>query len=329
MRQAAKKFSSVIVILVMIGAAAAAYTKYYYDAAGPLAEPSNVIFKKGMGFQAIVDHMAEKGVIRHPLLFKAIAAVTGDGRKFKAGEYAFPAGISPRLAMEMVASGEVVVHKITIPEGLTVPEIMALLQQEAVLEGAAPQGIKEGALLPETYHFTYGDTRQQVVAWMQAAMQQLLAEVWPKRKVNLPVRTVEEALVLASIVEKETGVASERPRVAAVFVNRLKLGMKLQSDPTVAYGVEKDKGPLKQALTLKDLQYDSPYNTYMYAGLPPAPIANPGRASIEAVLNPPETKELYFVATGTGGHNFSETLSQHNAYVQQYRKVLSGQKKGK
>lgn len=327
MPQAVKKVSSLLILLLFLGAATGIYTKYYYESAGPLPEPTNIIFRKGMGFQAIVDHMAEKGVIRHPLLFKVIAAATGDGRRFKAGEYAFSAGISPRLVMDMIAGGQVVVHKITIPEGLTAQEIKELLAKEPVLEGGVPDGLKEGFLLPETYHYTYGDSRQLIAQRMQASMQALLAELWPKRKANLPIRTVEEAVVLASIVEKETGVKSERPRVAAVFINRLNRGMKLQSDPTVAYGVEKDKGPLKGDLTSADLKYDSRYNTYMYEGLPPAPIANPGRASIEAVLNPPETKELYFVATGTGGHNFSETLAQHNAFVQQYRKTLKEQKK--
>ncbi len=327
MRIAGKKIFSIFIILSIIGASVVFYTGYYYSAAGPLSEPSNVFFKKGMGFRAIVDHMAEKGVIRHPWLFKAIAAATGDGRKFKAGEYAFTAGISPRLVMDMIAEGRVVVHKITVPEGLTVPQIKELLSKERMLEGGVPEGLKEGFLLPETYHFTYGDSRQLIIERMQASMQAVLTELWPKRKANLPIRTVEEAVILASIVEKETGVADERPRVAAVFINRLNKGMKLQSDPTVAYGVEKEKGPLKRALTLKDLQHNSPYNTYVVAGLPPAPIANPGRAAIAAVLNPPDTKEFYFVATGNGGHHFSETLAQHNAFVKQYRKVLSEQKK--
>lgn len=315
-----------IILLGCIAIATGIYTKYYYDSPGPLAESSNIIFKKGMGFQAIVDHMAEKGVIRHPLLFKVIAAASGDARKFKAGEYAFSAGISPRLVMDMIAEGQVVVHKITIPEGLTVQQVAALLCQQDILEGSFPEGLKEGRLLPETYHFTHGDSRQLIVERMQASMQAVLTELWPKRKEGLPIKTMEEAVTLASIVEKETGVDNERGRVAAVFINRLNKGMALQTDPTVIYAIEKDKGPLARPLLGKDLQYDSPYNTYKYPGLPPGPIANPGRAAIEAVLNPPDTKELYFVATGNGGHHFSETLAQHNNFVRQYRAVLKEKK---
>lgn len=299
-------------------------TFFYYRSPGPLNQPTTLIFEKGTGFTEIVSQMADAGVIRFPLLFKAVAVLQGDARKFKAGEYKFTAAISPKLVMDMVAEGRVVVHKITIPEGLRSAEILAFLDKQELLEGEVRQQIAEGSLLPQTYHFNRGDSRQSIIVRMQEAMQKMREEVWPKRQKDLPIKTIDEAVVLASIVEKETGLDAERPRVAAVFINRLNIGMMLQSDPTVIYAVEKDKGPLNRPLYRKDLKYDSPYNTYKYGGIPPGPIANPGRAALEAVLNPPKTKELYFVATGTGGHNFSTNLKQHNEYVRQYRAVMKG-----
>jgi UPF0755 protein len=295
---------------------------YYYQAPGPLSEPKTVLFKRGMGFEAIVDHMAEEGVLRYPLLFKGIAVIVGDARKFKAGEYAFSATITPKLVMDMIAEGRVVVHKITVPEGFTVREVLALLDKEELLEGQIKGEVPEGSLLPQTYHFSYGDERAMMIERMRTGMRQNLEELWKSRKEGLPLKTPQEALTLASIVEKETGVPSERGRVAAVFINRLRKGIKLQSDPTVVYGIEREKGPMGRSLTLTDLRTPTPYNTYTIDALPPAPIANPGRASLEAVLNPPDTQELYFVATGTGGHNFASTLAQHNANVAAYRKKL-------
>ncbi|MDE3059983.1 MAG: endolytic transglycosylase MltG [Pseudomonadota bacterium] len=297
---------------------------YYYNAPGPLVQDTTLIFKHGEGFRAVTDDMAAAGVIERPLMFKALAVLTGEAPRFKAGEYHFSAAVTPRQAMGMLAEGRVVVHKITIPEGLNVREALSLLAQEPALEGSLPENIPEGSLLPETYHFTYGDKRQDIVDRMQAGMASLLASLWQKRKPGLPFANPEQALTLASIVEKETGLDSERGRVAAVFINRLKRGMKLQSDPTVAYGMERQAGrKLDRTLTLDDLHQDTPYNTYVIPGLPPGPIANPGRAALEATLNPPDTNDLYFVATGAGGHNFSSTLQGHNKNVQQYRETVT------
>lgn len=321
-----RRFAHIVLLTTALLLSAFLFVYYYYQSAGPLAEPKTVMFKKGMGFEAIVDHMADEDVIRLPLLFKAIAVIVGDARKFKAGEYEFSAAISPKLVMDMIAEGRVVVHKITIPEGLTVNQAVELLNGQSLLEGNVVGSIKEGSLLPQTYHYTYGDTRQQLILRMQAAMDSTLDELWATHADDLPVKSREEAVVLASIVEKETGIAEERGRVAAVFVNRLKKGMKLQSDPTVIYALEKENGKLDHPLTRADLALDSPYNTYKYEGLPPAPIANPGRDALAAVLNPPKTNDLYFVATGNGGHNFSETLKQHNANVQSYHTQLKAKK---
>ena len=192
-----------------------------------------------------------------------------------------------------------------------VREVLTLLKEEPLLEGEVSGDIPEGSLLPQTYHFTYGDQRSTLIDRMRSGMTQTMGELWDKRKPGLPFETQQQALTLASIVEKETGIDSERPRVAAVFINRLRKGMRLQTDPTVAYGLEKT-GAASHTLTLADLRTPTPYNTYLIDGLPPTPIANPGRAAIEAVLNPADTNDLYFVATGTGGHNFSATLEQHN-----------------
>ncbi len=300
----------------------AMYAWDYYESPGPLAQETTVIFKRGTGFRPIVLRLEEQGVIEHPLIFKGMAALMGQGRRFKAGEYRFPEGASPRLIMEMLAEGRVVAHKLTVPEGLKVREVVELLKKEPSLEGEVPEGIKEGSLLPETYHFVYGDTRADLVARMQAEMNKTLNALWAARAEGLPLASPEQALVLASIVEKETNIEEERGRVAAVFINRLKKPMRLQSDPTTVYGLERQLGaPMSRPLTFDDLKSKTPYNTYVIDGLPPTPIANPGSASIAAVLNPPQTKDLYFVATGNGGHVFSETLKAHNQNVSAYRKV--------
>lgn len=322
-------FKYICILSVAFSFCVAAYGYYYYSSPGPLTERTSVLFKKGTGFRAIVDQMGEAGVIRFPMLFKVIAVLSGDARKFKAGEYNFSAAISPRLIMEMIAEGRVVVHKITVAEGLNVRQVTELLNQQELLEGVIVNRIEEGSLLPQTYHYVYGDQRQDIISRMQAGMQATLQELWDKRAKDLPFDTQQQALILASIVEKETGVSAERGRVAAVYINRLRKGMKLQADPTVIYGVEQANGgaPLGHALTGAELRAETPYNTYMKEGLPPTPIANPGRASIEAVLNPPQTNDLYFVATGNGGHNFSPTLDAHNKNVKSYRQELKKKKK--
>lgn len=293
---------------------------YYYQSPGLLSEEVTLVIPRGAGFRGAVDALAEQGVIRHPLLFKALAVAGGQARRFKAGEYAFPAGAPPRQVMEMLSRGLVVPHKFTVAEGLTSDRVLALLAEEKTLAGSIEGAIEEGSLLPETYHFIYGDKRGDLIGRMQRDMAVLVADLWERRREGLPLKTPDEAVTLASIVEKETGVAEERGRIAAVFLNRLRIGMRLQSDPTVAYAIERERGPLEGELTTKDLSYDSPYNTYKYAGLPPGPICNPGRASLMAVLNPPETGDLYFVANGDGGHHFSVTLKSHNDKVREYRK---------
>jgi UPF0755 protein len=225
-----------------------------------------------------------------------------------------------------VIDGVTVKHRLTIPEGLTSAEIVALVAAAPDLEGSVPAALPaDGSLLPETYFFSKGDTREQLLERMRKGMSDALAELWPARDGAVALKTVAEAVTLASIVEKETGLAAERPRVASVFFNRLAQGMPLQSDPTVIYALTGGKGPLGRALLRADLQVASPYNTYANPGLPPGPIANPGRASLEAVLHPDSTKDLYFVADGSGGHAFAATLDEHNRNVAAWRKQQAQQ----
>ena len=299
------------------------YAYVDYSAPGTLSAQTNVIIRKGMRSRDTARALQEAGIIRHADIFYAINAATGDARKFKAGEYAFPPGISPKDAAAKLVAGDVVVHRITIPEGWSVREIKELLLADPVLEGDITTPIPEGSILPQTYYYTYGDTRAVVISRMQEAMQDVLAGAWKNRAANYPL-TQSEALVLASIVEKETGVPEERARIAAVFLNRLKLGMRLQTDPTVIYGIEQQTGkPMGRALTYDDLETPHNYNTYVISGLPPTPIANPGAEAIEATLNPELSDDLYFVATGTGGHRFAKTLEEHNRNVAAYRAALA------
>ncbi|MDP6352529.1 MAG: endolytic transglycosylase MltG, partial [Alphaproteobacteria bacterium] len=240
----------------------------------------------------------------------------------QAGEYRLEAAVSPRAVMEQLVAGRTVVHRLTVPEGLTSAEIVALVETDDALSGIVAARPPEGSLLPETYHFARGDDRSALLARMAAEMTRALGELWSARSADLPLDTVGDALILASIIEKETGLAIERPRIAGVFVNRLRKGMRLQSDPTVVYGLTGGDGPLDRALTRADLAQAHAYNTYIIKGLPTGPIANPGRASIAAALNPEETEDLYFVADGSGGHAFARTLAEHNRNVARWRRAV-------
>jgi UPF0755 protein len=288
---------------------------------GPLAAPTTVIIPHGASLNEITTLLARRGVIADPLVFTVAVRIARGERGLKAGEYAIPARASPRDVMRRLQSGETVVRKLTVVEGLTSAQVLAQLAATEGLTEELPESPGEGRLLPETYHFSYGDTRGDMVVRMTRALDQTLAELWERRAPGLPLATPQQALILASIVEKETGRDSERPRIAAVFINRLKRGMRLQSDPTVAYALTGGAGPLERPLTRDDLELDHPYNTYVVDGLPPGPIANPGPASIAAALAPAESPDLYFVADGTGGHVFARTLGQHNRNVARWRKI--------
>lgn len=306
-------------------AAVAALLGYWgfraYTAPGPLKEAATVVIPKGSGRDAILRRLLAAGVIEDPLVFRIAVRLTRSGGRLKAGEYRFPARVSMQRALERIVSGKTVLRMFTAREGRTTHEILERLKATEGLEGEVTLDPDEGELLPETYSFALGDTRDKMVRRMREAMTKVLNELWEKRAEDLPIKTKREALILASIIEKETGKPEERPRVAAVFVNRLRKGMRLQTDPTVIYGITNGKGPLGRRLFTKDLERKTPYNTYRIDGLPPGPIANPGRASIAAALNPAKTKELYFVADGTGGHVFAETLEEHNRNVRRWRKI--------
>ncbi|MEK9723511.1 MAG: endolytic transglycosylase MltG [Rhodospirillaceae bacterium] len=292
-----------------------------YERPGPSDRPVTVIVPKGVAPAAIAETLKAAGVIADVRIFKWGRRLFAEPKPLRAGEFEFAAAISAAAAVVHLQSGPTVVRKVTVAEGLTNAEVVDLLNRTPGLSGLPGPLPPEGRLLPETYHFSYGDSRAQVIARMRVAMAQLLAEAWPARAENLPLTSLDEALTRASIVEKETGVAGERPRVAGVFVNRLRKGMRLQSDPTVIYGLTQGAGALGHGLTRAELDTATPYNTYVVKGLPPTPIANPGRAAVLAVLNPAATKDLYFVADGTGGHVFAETLKAHLANVAKWRKI--------
>lgn len=293
-----------------------------YQWPGPLAESKTLYFKKGEGFRDITDTLAEERVISLAPLFKIQAIVTRQYNQFKPGEYFFPAGINPKSVMSMLVDGDIIIHKLTIPEGLTASEVARTLNEEPLLTGDIPAEIPEGSLLPETYYFARNDNRAEIIRRMQEGMAGVLTTLWKTRAEGLPFKAPEEALTLASIVEKETRLESERKRIARAFINRLEKGIKLQADPTTMYAIELVDGKLNRPLVSSDLKRDLPHNTYMIDGLPPTPITNPGRASIEAVLNPADGNELFFVANGEGGHYFAATLKEHNENVAKYREKL-------
>jgi UPF0755 protein len=313
-------FLLLLVLAVGLAGGAAYWGFTKFQEPGPAAADTTVVIEHGLGVRAIADKLADAGVITDPLVFAAGVRVYGEERPLRAGEYLFPARHSMRAIMEQMIDGVTIAHRLTIPEGLTSAEIVALVAAAPDLEGDVPAAVPaDGSLLPETYFFSRGDTRAQLLERMRKGMKDALAELWPARDGTVALKSAAEAVTLASIVEKETGLATERPHVASVFFNRLAQGMPLQSDPTVIYALTGGKGPLGRALLRADLQVASPYNTYVNPGLPPGPIANPGRASLEAVLHPDSTKDLYFVADGTGGHAFAATLDEHNKNVAAWR----------
>lgn len=298
---------------------------------GPLPENKIVLIERGKGVAAIAEILQSEGVIDSSLIFKVLSRIETDQRPLKAGEYEFTQAITMAEAMKMMREGKVYDRKVTFPEGVTSWQVVETLKALPDMAGEIAEVPAEGSLLPQTYHYIRNDDRSVLLGKMKDGMDKTLADLWPARAPDLPVASEAEALVLASIVEKETGVASERKRVAGVFINRLKKGMPLQSDPTVIYGITKGEvqnegqGPIGRRLLTKDLEADSPYNTYLNPGLPPTPIANPGRESIEAVLHPETHDYIYFVADGTGGHVFARTLAEHNSNVARWRKIRRGQ----
>jgi UPF0755 protein len=316
------------VLLLMLGVGTAAYMfDSQIDAPGPLEQTKTVVIPKGEGTHEIALRLEKEGIVTDRRLFiagylwtkLASAAEGGKPVQLKAGDYAVKPNASVRQLIDLLSEGKTVSYRVTVPEGLTSHQIVERLKADANLAGDIIAVPPEGALLPETFSVERGMSRQAVVERMQAEARKFIDKAWPLRKKDLPLKSPEEALVLASIVEKETGRNDERERVAAVFINRLRQNMRLQSDPTILYGLTGGKTVWSRAIQKVEIGQKTSHNTYQIDGLPPTPICNPGRAAIEAVLNPADTKELYFVADGNGGHVFSETLKEHNAGVQKWR----------
>lgn len=313
-------FVTVVFLLTIAAGVAFVIGKQQFDLPGPLVREKVVIVPRG-GIRDVAEALQREGVIDQPYLFIAGALLLKTREDLKSGEYRFARSASLRDVVETIIEGKVVQHSFTIPEGLTSDQIIQRLLENDVLTGNIREIPREGTLLPETYSFTRGMTREQMIQRLQQAQRRVLQEVWDRRMADLPVRTPEQLVVLASIVEKETGKPEERTRVAAVFANRLKQKMKLQSDPTIIYGLVGGKGSLGRPIMRSEIEQPTPYNTYVIDGLPPGPIANPGRASLEAAANPARTKELFFVADGTGGHAFADNYEQHQKNVARLRAI--------
>jgi UPF0755 protein len=310
-----------VVLVLMIGIGGAyVYGKQLIEAAGPLKEDKIVNIPARAGKRDIADVLLREGVIDvNPWAFIGSVFALKASSELKPGEYSFHKNASLRDVIGTIVEGKVVQHAVTIPEGLTSEQIVARLSENDIFVGSVREMPREGTLLPETYKFPRGTTREQVLQRMQQTQKRVLAEIWERRNPEIPVKSPEQLLTLASIIEKETGRADERSRVAAVFVNRLRQKIKLQSDPTIIYGLVGGKGTLGRPIRRSEIQQPSPYNTYVVDGLPPGPIANPGRASLEAAANPARTRDLFFVADGTGGHTFTETYDQHQKNVVKLR----------
>jgi UPF0755 protein len=315
------RFLLVLIVLAVIVAGAVEWANAAWDAPGPAAASGNqtvILVPAHSRTHDVARLLEEKGVVRFALLFEFDVRLKGYASQLKAGEYAIPSEASMATIASILASGKSIQHKLTVAEGLTSDMVWKLVRNDPELVGDAGPVPPEGTLLPETYLFTRGETRAHLLAKMAAAQKKFLAEKWPVRAAGLPIKSLQEAVTLASIVEKESALPEERRHVASVFVNRLKMGMKLQSDPTIIYDVSKGY-PLGRGIRESELAAATPYNTYVIAGLPPGPICNPGKDSLEAVLNPEQTGDLYFVATGRGGHVFSATAEGQSRNVAAYR----------
>ncbi len=296
---------------------------------GPLTEDKTVLLTREDDDGPIADQLEKAGVIENSTLFYLMTVLDGQRSALKRGEYAFKAGLSMREVEDMLAHHRVVRHKLSVPEGLTSEQIVQRLRDDELLSGDIKETPREGSLFPDTYVFERGESRQALLDHMGVEQKRIVNEIWQKRSSDLPIKSSGELVTLASIVEKETGKAEERFKVAGVFVNRLQKHMRLQSDPTIVYGLMFGKGTLGHSITKAELQEATPYNTYSIDGLPPGPICNPGRAAMEAVANPARTKDLFFVADGTGGHAFAETIDQHAKNVAHWRQIEKDAKDAK
>lgn len=318
-----------LVLIVILVAGAFEWETAKFSSPGPAARAGTetvILIPAHSRLSGIADKLAAAGVIDQPLVFEIGVRLHRSTEKLKAGEYAIPSRASMLDIMDILIDGKSIQHKLTAAEGLTSGMIFALVKADPVLVGDAGDAPAEGTLLPETYLFTRGTTRAELFARMKRAQEKLLDQLWAERAPNLPIKTKEQAVILASVVEKETALAEERRHIAAVFENRLNIGMKLQSDPTIIYGITRGY-PLGRGIRESEITAVTPYNTYVIPGLPATPICNPGRDSIAAVLRPETSKDLYFVANGRGGHVFAETEAEQNRNVAAWRKIESAKQK--
>ncbi|MER8749572.1 endolytic transglycosylase MltG [Mesorhizobium sp. M1050] len=318
---------SSVMLMVLAAGVAVYFGKQEFTEPGPSANGDTFLVKPNTGVQDIADQLERRGLVSDARIFRLGVRAFGNDSALKAGEYEIKPRASMRDIMELLKSGKSVMYSLTVPEGLTVEQALQRIADETALSGDMPATIpSEGSLATDTLRFTRGATRQQMIDKLLADQKKLVDDVWQRRAPDLPLANVEEFVTLASIVEKETGKGDERSRVAAVFLNRLAKGMRLQSDPTIIYGLFGGKGkPADRPIYQSDIQKQTPYNTYLINGLPPTPIANPGRAALEAVANPSKTDDLYFVADGNGGHVFAATLEEHNENVARYRALQKKQ----
>jgi len=314
-------FTTVVLAGIVVGGVVLYGLKLAHEP-GPLSGPKAVVIAEGQRTPEIAALLKREGVIDNETLFSATAYLTSPTQgSLKPGEYEFAPGQTMMDALATIRSGKSIMHKVTIPEGWTTEQAIRRIEEHPALSGSVGEIPPEGTLLPDTYLFSRGYPRSALVSRIRAAQTKLVDDLWEKRASDLPVHSKEEALTLASIVEKETGIASERPEVAAVFLNRLKKRMRLQSDPTIIYGIVGGKGRLDRPIRRSDIETRTDYNTYRIDGLPPGPIANPGREALEAVLNPNSSKALYFVADGSGGHAFANSLAEHKQNVRKWRRI--------
>lgn len=313
-----------LLFLFILGLGTAAFLFFYavqiINQKQHVAEPLLVQVNSGASLKSIAENLHSEGLISNPTYFILYSKINKIYPKIKAGEYLIDKDVSFTDLADILTSGKVYMRKVTFPEGILSAEAAEILLNNEFLEDDVSY-FADGEILPETYTFSRGDSRQKILNQAKQALTKTLDMAWNERDADLPLKNKQEMLILASIVEKETGVAFERAQVASVFINRLRKGMLLQTDPTVIYALTLGKTDLKRPLLRRDLEIDSPYNTYKYAGLPPSPICNPGKAAIMAVAHPDKTPYLYFVASGTGGHNFSRTLSEHNENVRKWRQI--------
>jgi UPF0755 protein len=321
MRHVAANALTLIIVLLVVGFGVVTWAQRQYRAPGPLTSEIEIQVERGESLTSVTEKLAEAGAIGNPTLFRVAARYDELDAGLRYGDYRIPAGASMREILELLNRGGNVIRQIVVPEGLTSWQVVELLKQQPELEGEIAEVPPEGSLAPAGYDFQRGEQRQAIIDRMREEQAEILAAAWAARAPDLPLESPEELLTLASIVEKETGVPEERPLVASVFVNRLRQGMRLQTDPSVIYGITGGQGPLGRGIRASELATVTPYNTYAIVGLPPTPIANPGKAAIEAAANPEESDFLYFVADGSGGHAFARTLEEHNANVAAWRRI--------